>query len=267
MVTDAASARERVRLILDRANSPWLTDSEINGFIEMSINEYLRERLNGFGANQKIRDDFGKFVKSVVYSNEPIGDDEDSDNTDFAEDVFRRQLVNYDTESVFDQETIMATQVVGGEWGYATGATPQAVGCLVTDTESIEGSELANIFFGYLLDVKVMTSGGGLSPCKIRGLDELLLIQRDPFNRSEPGIYECFRINDIYWVKPAPAVTTGARVILTYVSNDNSVDSIEQLPNHGREEVCQIAARKIMGTVADERMPAADNEIKQLEGK
>jgi hypothetical protein len=36
---------------------------------------------------------------------------------------------------------------------------------------------------------------------------------------------------------------------------------------HGREEVCQIAARKILGTVADERMPAADNEIKQLEGK
>ena len=64
-----------------------------------------------------------------------------------------------------------------------------------------------------------------------------------------------------------PGVTNQYSIIFTYVSNDNSVDSIEQLPNHGREEVCQIAARKIMGTVADERMPAADNEIKQLEGK
>ena len=63
MIIDAASARERVRLILDRANSPWLTNSEINGFIEMSINEYIRERVNIYESNQKIRDDFGGFVK------------------------------------------------------------------------------------------------------------------------------------------------------------------------------------------------------------
>ena len=54
---------------------------------------------------------------------------------------------------------------------------------------------------------------------------------------------------------------------MTYISSDNNVDNISWLPTHGREEVCQIAARKIMGTVADERIAVADNEIKQLEGK
>ena len=39
MITSAESARDRIRLILDRANSPWLTDSEINNFIEISIKE------------------------------------------------------------------------------------------------------------------------------------------------------------------------------------------------------------------------------------
>ena len=87
MITTAAHARERVRLILDRANSPWLTNTEINGFLEMAINEYTRERVGMFGANQKIRDDFGGFVKSAIYSNTFSSADEQPGT-----DVIRRQF-------------------------------------------------------------------------------------------------------------------------------------------------------------------------------
>ena len=90
MIIDAESARERVRLILDRANSPWLTDSEINGFIEMSINEYIRERVGMFGGNQKLRDDFGAFVKHVAYSNVLTNEDEEP-----GAGVLRRQFGQY----------------------------------------------------------------------------------------------------------------------------------------------------------------------------
>ena len=97
MITDAASARERIRLILDRANSPWLTNSEINGFIEMAINEYVRERLNSFESNQKIRDDFGSFVKTIVFTNEPLSEEYVDD-----ENIIRRQYVNYGSDAQFD---------------------------------------------------------------------------------------------------------------------------------------------------------------------
>ena len=89
MIIDAPSARERVRLILDRANSPWLTNSEIDNFIEMAINEYLRERVNKFGATQQLRDDFGGFVKSVVFTAEPV--DENVENNVMEGHVFRKR--------------------------------------------------------------------------------------------------------------------------------------------------------------------------------
>ena len=258
MITDAASARERIRLILDRANSPWLTDSEINGFIEMSINEYVRERLNIYEANQKIRDDFGGLVKSVVFNNEPLGTSEPADGTDFEGDVFRRQFLAYASNCNWDGGTDMEQMFSGGEWGMTSTA---GTACHIKD----EGDGGDNLFFGYLLEAKVMSSSNALTECKVMGVYEALRTKNDPFNGARSAEYHAIRINDVYYVRPG--VTNQYSIIFTYVSNDNSVDSIEQLPNHGREEVCQIAARKIMGTVADERMPAADNEIKQLEGK
>ena len=47
-------------------------------------------------------------------------------------------------------------------------------------------------------------------------------------------------------------------------NNDNENTNIFRLPQHSREEVCQIAARKILGTIADERYPVGDAEINQL---
>ena len=256
MILSASDARERIRLILDRANSPWLTNSEINGFIEMSINEYVRERINMYEANQVLRDDFGGLVKSVVFSREPIGETEASENTVFEGDVFRRQYTKYNQNNQADYGADVMYEVVGGEW--ATNSSAGSM-CHIKDEEEDD-----KLHFGYLLEVKILSTSGTLSQCKIMGVDEALRTKNDPFNTASSFEYHAIRINNIYYIRPGSGTQLA---VFTYVSNDNSVDKITELPHHGREEVCQIAARKIMGTVADERQAAADNEIKQLEGK
>ena len=262
MVTDAASARERVRLILDRANSPWLTNNEINGFIEMSINEYLRERVGMFGANQKLRDDFGRFVKSLVYSAQEVQYDEDANS-----DIFRRQYLNYNEQGNYVQNIVMSTLYPGGEWTGATDTNGIGTACAVSDNYLPNDADAGfSPHFGYLLEIKCMIgSGSVLRNVKVLSIDKALAVSRDPFHTATgEDMYHAVRINDIYYIRPG---VPSNQVMITYVSGNNDVDNIEWLPTHGREEVCQIAARKIMGTVADERMPAADNEIKQLEGK
>ena len=252
MVTDAASARSRIRLILDRANSPWLTNSEINGFIETSINEYIRERVNDFGANQKIRDDFGGFVKTVTYTNEPL----DAAITQ-GEHIIRRQYTNYIADSSYDvsDSVNMQFDYSGGEWGIG-GAI--GTGCLIKDEDDDE------IFFGYLIDIKIVSISGVLTRCEVMSLDKALSIEKDPFNAADSSKYHAVRVNDFYWIRPG----VGSKITsITYVSDNNAAANISWLPTHGREEVCQIAARKILGTVADERYQIEDNELKQLEGK
>ena len=254
MIIDAPSARERVRLILDRANSPWLTNSEIDNFIEMAINEYLRERVNKFGATQQLRDDFGGFVKSVVFTAEPV--DENVENNVMEGQVFRRQFLEYDESGEQTLGNDAYEAVPGGEWGVK--------GCEIKDRMADGETDNDEIHFGYLLEVKVKV-GGLVKKVKVQSLDRILRIQDDPFHSADTSNYHAFRINDIYYITPSPSDSN--IVTFTYVSNDNRVENIGQLPNHGREEVCQIAARKILGTVADERLPVALNEIRQLEGK
>lgn len=254
MITSAESARDRIRLILDRANSPWLTDSEINNFIEISINEYLRERVNQFGSNQKITDDFGKYVKSVTFSNEPVVEEESTS-------IFRKQFVNYNESGNYNSgdESNMEHDYPGGEWGM----TPAAgTGCSVAPI----GEGDPELHFGTLVEVKILQANN-LRSCKVMSIDDALSASQDPFN--QPGSFREFhaiRVEDIYWIRPG-LTSSSYQAVLTFVSNDNSVENIVWLPVHGREEVCQISARKILGTVADERMSAADIEIKQLEGK
>ena len=252
MITDAASARERIRLILDRANSPWLTNSEINGFIEMAINEYVRERLNSFESNQKIRDDFGSFVKTIVFTNEPLSEEYVDD-----ENIIRRQYVNYGSDAQFDasDDINLEFDYSGGEWGMDSA---MGTGCPIKDP-SEDG-----IYFGYLLEIKIVNTSGILTRVEVMSIDRALSVERAPFNSADTNKYHAIKVNDYYWIRPA----VGSKMTsITFVSNNNSVDNIVWLPTHGREEVCQIAARKIMGTVADERYQIGDNEIKQLEGK
>ena len=260
MVIDASSARERVRLILDRANSPWLTDTEINGFIEMALNEYVRERVNMFGANQKLRDDFGQYVKSIMFSNQATSSTEIPGT-----DIIRRQFVNYSSTGALIPDQLLPFLIPGGE--YANDSL--GVACKIADNEDDTDTEFDSINFGYLVEIKIFTpsgsSAGGI-PVKVMNLDDALTIKKDPFHKADltSGEYHAVRVNNYYYVRP---VNVNSYVIMTYVSNNNDAENISWLPIHGREEVCQIAARKIMGTVADERYPTGDVEIKQLEGK
>lgn len=156
MIIDAASARERVRLILDRANSPWLTDTEINGFIEMAINEYLRERVGLFGANQKIRDDFGKYVKSIVYSN-VLTDNLEAPGAD----IIRRQFLQFNANGQAIPNILLPIIIPGGEFAN----DGNGVACSIKDFEDDDDSNNDNLHFGYLIDIKVygtQVTGGEL---------------------------------------------------------------------------------------------------------
>ena len=68
MILNLGQAQERVRLILDRSDSPWIPDADITNFIETAINEFVGERVNLFPSNQELRDDLGRFVQTAVYS-------------------------------------------------------------------------------------------------------------------------------------------------------------------------------------------------------
>ena len=245
MIYSLADAQERVRLILDRADSPWLTNTELNGFIELAINEFTRERINNFGSNQKLRDDFGQYVKTAIFGSSV----DDSDTDDFQ--VYSRQFAGWTEAGAFDTNLDMEYEYPGGEWGINENGT---------------GCDISDINFGTLLEIKVIQGGTG-KRCKIMSIDDALVAQNDPFNQSGAvSSYHGVRVGDYYWV--IPGITNPShQVALTFVSNRNEAGLIMWLPLHAREEVCQIAARKIMGTTADERVAVTDSEIKQLEGK
>ena len=63
-IENITHAINRIRTILDRGSSPWMSDMEIRSFISMASNEFVRERVNIFGATQEIRDDLGDYVKT-----------------------------------------------------------------------------------------------------------------------------------------------------------------------------------------------------------
>ena len=57
-------------------------------------------------------------------------------------------------------------------------------------------------------------------------------------------------------------------IVFDYVSGScTSSNIVNYMPKSSVEEICQIAARKILGTTADERYMMGDNEIKQLDNK
>ena len=248
MIQSESNAIARVRAILDRADSPWLTDTEIKEFIAASINEYCREITNAAETNQKIRDDLGGYVKTVTFSNEPTDDSDDDTQT------FRRQFVNFDSAGAWDTSTNMELEFPGGEWAITE---TSGTGCYI-------GAE--SIGFGTLLELKII-QGTTLRECKSMSIDDMLRVSRDPFHAPTATTgYHAVRVNDYYWIRPGLNATS-YQASFTYISNHNDSGAITWLPKHSREEVCQIAARKILGTVADERYQIGDNEIKQLEGK
>jgi len=58
------TARTLIRLLLDKANSPYFTDAEIDLFLELSIKEFINENYKKFELNQATRDNLRTLVKT-----------------------------------------------------------------------------------------------------------------------------------------------------------------------------------------------------------
>ena len=247
-ITDAVN---RVRTILDRGNSPWMSDNEIQDFISMATNEFVRERVNIFGATQEIRDDLGTYVSTEEFGWSDI-----------------------DETSHWSNSGINIGEDAGINFGYLLGikieklsATYDADGLLVQSQTAGSATETETD------DVFVLVYESSYYECKVISLDDAQSTLDDPFNKPEEGSYRAVRVGDVYYIMPGleqvidnDNVLTSYHVHFDYVA-DNDADeetNIIRLPQHSREEVCLIAARKILGTTADERYPVGDSEINEL---
>ena len=240
-------AINRVRTILDRGNTPWMSNSEIKDFISMATNEFVRERVNLFGATQKLRDDLGNYVRTTTFS------------FDEANNSSHWSNVGLDMDSIsnitFVEEYL--GEEAGVQFGYLLGIKIEQMNAVYDD----EGAIVAD------------TYTSSYDNCKVISLDDAQAVLDDPYNKPEVGSYRAVKIGNIYFILPSlEQEVEGETIIVDYKfhvdfvadNNDDEEINIARLPQHSREEVCLIAARKILGTTADERYPVGDNEIKEL---
>ena len=68
-------------------------------------------------------------------------------------------------------------------------------------------------------------------------------------------------------IPPVPTKFSVDPSAIEMVDDVVSPNDIIKLPLHGREEVCLIASRKILGATADETYQVGASEIQQLKGK
>lgn len=230
-------AINRVRTILDRGNSPWMSNSEIRDFISMATNEFVREKVNIFGATQEIRDDLGDYVRTKEV------DFDDANNSSHWSNI-GINVSNF-------ENNIEVT------FGYLLGIKIEQFNA-VYDEEGVFAEEYTSSYYN----------------CKVISLDDAQSVLDDPFNKPEQGSYRAVKISHVYYILPnlEQEFDEDNNLIVDYSfhfdyvadNHDNENTNIVRLPQHSREEVCQIAARKILGTIADERYPVGDAEINQL---
>tara|TARA_R100001594_G_C4041911_1_gene263407 strand:- start:1223 stop:2146 length:924 start_codon:yes stop_codon:yes gene_type:complete len=304
-ILNSADAINRVRTILDRGNSPWMSDVEISDFISMAGNEYIRERVGKYGATQAIRDDLGKYVRTYVFgNNEEIPNQSYASlpyNPDFPLQEFAINTYNVNSQYSFDVSLITGDTTTSAAT-YDFGGHYSRVGCNL---------DLLPKKIGYVLGIKIITrqytsnAAADSSPLgfpdnenypddiqrhhnvKIISLDDAQAINNDPFNKPDENHYRAVRVSNVYYIMPDDfwftednpnlTVTEQDKVIFDVIIDDFDVDNMMgeedggqnemYLPYHSKEEICQIASRKILGTTADERYMMGDNEIKQLENK
>ena len=69
-----ASAITLIRLLLDKANSPYYTDAEITLILELGIKEFINENYKKFELNQATRDSLRTLVKSTSLMTQSVPD-------------------------------------------------------------------------------------------------------------------------------------------------------------------------------------------------
>jgi hypothetical protein len=235
-ISNIVSAVNRVRTILDRGNSPWMSSEEIIDFLTMATNEFVRERVDIFGATQRLRDDLGDYVVSHAFNYEDIIDDENFSHW---------SNIGIDISSISG----LGTEDNAYNFGYLLGIK------IEKKTTTTEGDDTQTVTSTY-------------DNCKVISLDDAQSILDDPFNKPEEGSYRAVRLGNIYYIMPNIEATENVDFNFHFDfvadNDDDALENIKRLPNHSREEVCQIAARRILGTIADERYQIGDAEIQQL---
>ena len=273
VIANIEQAIARVRLLIDKSDSPYMTGNEIIEFLQLAATEFVTKRVGVFGANQKIRDDLGGVIEQRSFINlNSWGDG----GTPFGFNIGGFLPGDSELESDLDLTfQLTGSSEVGGN------------DCVKIDLSSLD------LNFDYLLSMVVRKAPEAFIdaeyiqpesfygpteyvPVKILELDELPSVNRDPFNAPSRTEFRAIRNGDIYEVYPAQPFRDAEvfhnnntrpdsyKIILTYVSLNAISQIIDNLPVHSREEVCQIAARKILGVVADERYGAASGETQEL---
>ena len=301
MITNLAQAENRVRLLLDRSDSPWVPDTDITEYIFMAINEFVGERVNAFPSNQEIRDDLGEFVKTAVYSI-PILEATTTDVGDtflitgqqntwmiITEELSNAQVGSFTgVPEIINPVRYSNTGIsFNTEMFWGTGEPETLANALIQENnegfmEDDEGTSWPTLYFTpnvrTVLSLRVESDLDSSYPKEIdiRSIDKFVKIKKDPFNSANEDNYVAVKTGDVYWVSPdvtntftqevgEEIITENKTVVMTYISGNN--EEILWLPSHAREEVCQIAARKILSTFADERYESSSLEVKQLKGK
>ena len=69
-----ATATTLIRLLLDKAESPYYTDAEITLFLELGIKEFINENYKKFEVNQATRDNLRTLVKTSTSLTQVVPD-------------------------------------------------------------------------------------------------------------------------------------------------------------------------------------------------
>lgn len=286
-------AQDRVRLILDRSDSPWIPDADITNFIDSSINEFVGERVNLFPSNQELRDDLGRFIQTAVYS-VPILDSGVLTAQADTWMLLTEELYSDDGNwGQLTQNAEISSPVKYSNTGVSfnsmmlfAGDGVSTLGTSLTQENSFAQIDNANTVYAtpnvrVVLSLRVESDLDPSYPKEIdiRSIDKFVKIKDDPFNSANEDNYVAVKTGNVYWVSPdvrntfiqeigGVDTTESKTVVMTYISGGSILeDEIMWLPSHAREEVCQIAARKILATLADERYESSGIEVKQLKGK
>lgn len=288
-------AINRIRTILDRGNSPWMSNAEIDDFISMAANEFLQERVDNFGATQRIRDDLGDFVKSMAFTDTSASGVSVGELLNFATTNFDGQPLSWLNPFATPGVEGVSINIKSISWNMGPISN---LACDMTSIVSPIDNQAGEAFrndVSYVIGIKrvdVLT-GTNLTTgqlaiqridtknIKIISLDDLEGSRDDPFNQPNEDNLRAVKVGNLYYIIPdavdintfggmnsmytGGTATNMAFIVFDYVS-DNCISEnvVNNLPKHSVEEVCQIAARKILGTTADERYPVGDAEIRQL---
>ena len=60
------TARDRVRLIIDREDAAYLSNTDIDGFVEMAVDEFAQQYYLSFETSQDSRDKLQNLVRSEM---------------------------------------------------------------------------------------------------------------------------------------------------------------------------------------------------------